>query len=104
MKSDFRSNAQDEAWIDAELMIKGLEGRRSSEPTHPSTITALRNITNWIFQRPPAFTIDFKTIFGHVPRRNNVCNREGREERVCPPRHGTRVWELPARDLHELVL
>ena len=70
-KSDFPSYAQDEAWINTELMIKGLEGA-GSDPTHASTITALRNITNWNANGLLPFTIDFKTIFGHVPKETCV--------------------------------
>ncbi len=65
-KSNFPSFSQDEVWINTELMIKGLEGA-GSNPTHASTIKALRNITNWNANGLIPYTINFKTIFGHVP-------------------------------------
>ena len=65
-KANFPSFAQDEAWINTELMIKGLQNA-GANPTRANTISALRNITNWNANGLIPFTINFKTGFGHVP-------------------------------------
>jgi branched-chain amino acid transport system substrate-binding protein len=64
--ANFPSYAQDEVWLNTELMIKGLENA-GSNPTRASTVTALRNITNWNANGLLPYTINYKTIFGHVP-------------------------------------
>jgi branched-chain amino acid transport system substrate-binding protein len=62
--SNFPTYVVDEAWVGADLMIKGLElaGRN---PTHASVITALRGIKSYNANGLLPQSINFSTIFGH---------------------------------------
>jgi branched-chain amino acid transport system substrate-binding protein len=65
-KSQFPTFSQDEAWLGAELMFKGLEGA-GSNPTRASVIKSLRSIKAWNGNGLLPFTVNFSTGFGHNP-------------------------------------
>jgi hypothetical protein len=65
-KSNFLAIAQDEVWINTELMIKGIEAA-GYRPTHASMDKALRHTSAWNANGLLPFTVDFKTTFRHTP-------------------------------------
>jgi branched-chain amino acid transport system substrate-binding protein len=65
-KSDFPSFSQYEAWLGADLMIKGLE-LAGGNPTRAGVIKALRGITSYDANGLLPQPLDFATDFGHDP-------------------------------------
>jgi ABC-type branched-subunit amino acid transport system substrate-binding protein len=63
-KTQFPTIEQYEAWIGADLMLKGLQAA-GKNPTSASTIKALRGITSYNANGLLPSTINFTTIFGH---------------------------------------
>ncbi len=63
-KSQFPTGEQYEAWVGADLMIKGLQAA-GKNPTSASTIKALRGITSYNANGLEANPINYTTIFGH---------------------------------------
>ncbi len=63
-KSQFPTGEQYEAWVGADLMIKGLQAA-GKNPTSASTIKALRGITSYNANGLLPSTINYTTIFGH---------------------------------------
>jgi branched-chain amino acid transport system substrate-binding protein len=62
--SDFPDYGQTEAYLGADLMIKGLEGA-GANPTSASTIKSLRSITAYNAGGILAVTLDYSTNFGY---------------------------------------
>jgi branched-chain amino acid transport system substrate-binding protein len=62
--SDFPTFNVYEAWLGADLMIKGLEGA-GQNPTRAGVIKALHNITSYNGNGLLPNPIDYKTTFGH---------------------------------------
>ena len=65
-KSQFPTYSQTEAWLGADLMIKGLQ-MAGSNPTRSSVIKDLRSIKAYNGNGLLPITIDYSTIFGHDP-------------------------------------
>ncbi len=65
-KSEFPSMSQYEAWVGADLMIKGLE-LAGNNPTRAAVIKDLRGITSYNANGLLPRSIDYATIFGHDP-------------------------------------
>jgi branched-chain amino acid transport system substrate-binding protein len=63
-KSDFPSFSEYEAWLGADLMIKGLQ-LAGKNPTHASVIKALRGVTSYNANGLLPITLDYATDFGH---------------------------------------
>ena len=63
-KADFPSFSESNAWLGADLMIKGLQGA-GSNPTHASVVKALRSIKSYNGNGLTPNTINFSTVFGH---------------------------------------
>ncbi len=63
-KSDFPSLSETEAWLGADLMIKGLQ-LAGSNPTRAGVIKALRDLKSYNGNGLLPQTIDYSTIFGH---------------------------------------
>lgn len=70
-KDQFPTFEQYEAWVGADLMIKGLE-KAGPNPTHASVIKALRGITNYNANGLLPYSFDYKTNFGHDPAQSCV--------------------------------
>lgn len=66
-KSQFPTFSEDESWLGADLMIKGLEGA-GRNPTHASVITSLRSIKAYNGNGLLPITINYSTAFGHDPQ------------------------------------
>jgi branched-chain amino acid transport system substrate-binding protein len=62
--ANFPTYVVDEAWVGADLMIKGLQ-LAGNNPSHASVISALRGITSYNGDGLLPEPIDFSTIFGH---------------------------------------
>jgi len=65
-KSQFPSMSQYEAWVGADLMIKGLE-LAGNNPTRAAVIKDLRGIKSYNANGLLPQSIDYSTIFGHDP-------------------------------------
>ncbi len=65
-KSDFPSFSQYEAWLGADLMIKGLQ-LAGHNPTQAGVIKALRGVTSYNANGLLPQPLDFATDFGHDP-------------------------------------
>ena len=63
-KSDFPSFSEYEAWLGADLMIKGLQ-LAGPNPTRAGVITALRGVKSYNANGILPQTLDFATDFGH---------------------------------------
>ena len=63
-KSDFPSFSEYEAWLGADLMIKGLQ-LAGKNPTHASVIKALRGVKSYNANGLLPITLDYATDFGH---------------------------------------
>ena len=61
---DFPNFSESNAWLGADLMIKGIEGA-GSNPTRASVVKSLRSIKNYNGNGLVANTINFSTVFGH---------------------------------------
>ena len=70
-KSQFPTFTEDQAWLGAELMIKGIQGS-GSNPTHAGVIKYLRSIKSWNGDGLLPFDIDYATGFGHMSTPNCV--------------------------------
>ena len=66
-KSQFPNFSEDESWLGADLMIKGLEGA-GRNPTHASVIKSLRSIKAYNGNGLLPITVNYSTIFGHDPQ------------------------------------
>ena len=65
-KSDFPSFSEYEAWLGADLMIKGLQ-LAGPNPTHANVIKALRGVKSYNANGLLPQPLDFATDFGHDP-------------------------------------
>jgi branched-chain amino acid transport system substrate-binding protein len=65
-KSQFPTFGQGEAWLGADLMIKGIQ-RAGTNPTSAKVIKALRGIKAYNGNGLLATSINYSTIFGHDP-------------------------------------
>jgi branched-chain amino acid transport system substrate-binding protein len=65
-KKQFATYGQDNSWVGADLMIKGLQ-MAGKDPTHASVIKALRSIKAYNANGLLPITVDYSTIFGHDP-------------------------------------
>jgi branched-chain amino acid transport system substrate-binding protein len=63
-KSDFPSFGQGEAWLGADLMIKGIQ-LAGSNPTPAKVIKSLRSVKAYNANGILPITINYSTIFGH---------------------------------------
>ena len=63
-KSQFPTYSQYEAWLGADLMIKGLQ-TAGSNPTHAAVIKALRGLKSYNGNGLLPHPINYATIFGH---------------------------------------
>ena len=63
-KTRYPTYAEDEAWLGADLMIKGIEGA-GTNPSNASVIKSLRSIKAYNGNGLLPNTIDYQTIFGH---------------------------------------
>jgi branched-chain amino acid transport system substrate-binding protein len=63
-KTDFPSFSEYEAWLGADLMIKGLQ-LAGPNPTHASVIKALRGVKSYNANGLLPITLNFSTNFGH---------------------------------------
>ena len=63
-KTDFPSFSEYEAWLGADLMIKGLQ-LAGPNPTHASVIKALRGVKSYNANGLLPVTLNFSTDFGH---------------------------------------
>ena len=61
---DFPNFSESNAWLGADLMIKGI-GNAGSNPTRASVVKALRDIKSYNGNGLLANTINFSTVFGH---------------------------------------
>ena len=61
---DFPNFSESNAWLGADLMIKGI-GNAGSNPTRASVVKALRNIKSYNGNGLVANTINFSTVYGH---------------------------------------
>ena len=65
-KSDFPSFSQYEAWLGADLMIKGLQ-MAGPNPTHASVIKDLRGLKSYNAEGLLPESFNYSTNFGHDP-------------------------------------
>jgi branched-chain amino acid transport system substrate-binding protein len=65
-KTQFPTFEQYEAWVGADLMIKGLQ-LAGKNPTSAKVITSLRNLKSYNASGLLPITINYSTIFGHNP-------------------------------------
>ena len=65
-KSQFPTFEQYEAWVGADLMIKGMQ-LSGKNPTSSGVITALRHVKSYNANGLLATPINYSTIFGHDP-------------------------------------
>jgi branched-chain amino acid transport system substrate-binding protein len=63
-KTDFPAFSEYEAWLGADLMIKGLQ-LAGPNPTHASVIKALRGVKSYNANGLLPITLNFSTDFGH---------------------------------------
>ena len=63
-KSKFATFSQDESWVGADLMIKGIQ-MAGKDPTSAGVIKALRSIKAYNADGLLPVTLNFSTIFGH---------------------------------------
>jgi len=68
-KSDFPSFSEYEAWLGADLMIKGLQ-LAGPNPTQAGVIKALRGVTSYNGDGLLPQSLDFATDFGHDPAKS----------------------------------
>ena len=61
---DFPNFSESNAWLGADLMIKGI-GNAGSNPTRASVVKALRDIKSYNGNGLLANTINFSTVYGH---------------------------------------
>ncbi|MGA7416655.1 MAG: ABC transporter substrate-binding protein [Acidimicrobiales bacterium] len=65
-KTQFPTFEQYEAWVGADLMMKGLQ-LAGKNPTSANVITSLRNVKSYNANGLLPITINYSTIFGHNP-------------------------------------
>jgi len=66
-KSQFATYGQVNAWVGADLMIKGLQ-MAGRNPTHAAVIKDLRSIKAYNANGLLPITVNYSTVFGHDPR------------------------------------
>jgi branched-chain amino acid transport system substrate-binding protein len=66
-KTQFATFSQNEGWLGADLMIRGLQGA-GTNPTHASVIKSLRSIKSYDGNGLLANPVNYSTIFGHDPK------------------------------------
>jgi branched-chain amino acid transport system substrate-binding protein len=70
-KTEFPSYSQSEAWVGADLMIKGLE-LAGKNPTRAAVIKDLRALKSYNANGLLPITLNYSTIFGHDPAKTCV--------------------------------
>ena len=65
-KSSFATFGQTEAWLGADLMIKGIQ-MAGANPTRAAVIKDLRSIKDYTGNGMLPITVNYSTIFGHDP-------------------------------------
>ena len=80
-KSDFPSFSEYEAWLGADLMIKGLQ-LAGTNPTRAGVIKALRGVKSYNANGLLPQSLDYATDFGHDDAQELRLDDAGRQDRL----------------------
>ena len=72
-----------EAWLGADLMLKGIQ-LAGSDPTLAKVIHALRNVTSYNGNGLLAQNIDYQTVFGHDPAKSCLWYLQAQKKGFVP--------------------